>query len=287
LTDVRPYTGAVFGRYSFFLCLFVCLSAALFAAEPCTLSPAKPAQGTVVRLTCNAQVSSAHMGERTVPLFKQASGEYLGLMPIPANHAPGSSEITFFSSIQQLEQTSPITISDAFFATQNVNLAPRIASLHNTPEEVELLKGFRQNLTDIRYWQDRFIEPVDGCMVSPFGVKRYRNHKPTGDYHGGVDLRGAAGTPVHAAADGTVKFAQLVTVLGNTVGLDHGQGVETIYMHMSKLAVEPGVQVKQGDVLGYVGTTGRSSGPHLHWTLYVNGVQVNPGQWVKLTACAK
>ena len=76
------------------------------------------------------------------------------------------------------------------------------------------------------------------------------------------------------------KFAQLITVLGNTVGLDHGQGVETIYMHMEKLAVEPGTLVKQGDVLGYVGTTGRSSGPHLHWTLYVNAVQVNPAQWV-------
>ena len=183
------------------------------------------------------------------------------------------------------QQTTTITIIDAHFATQNVNLAPGIANLHNTPEEVDLLKGFRQNLTDVRYWQDRFIEPVDGCMVSPFGVKRYRNHKPTGDYHGGVDLRSPAGTPVRAAADGTVKLAQLITVLGNTVGLDHGQGVETIYMHMSKLAVEPGAQVKQGDVIGYVGTTGRSSGPHLHWTLYVNGVQVNPGQWVKLTAC--
>ena len=225
------------------------------------------------------------MGERTVPLFKQANGQYLGLMPISANHAAGPAEITFLSSNQQSEPTADITVLDAHFATQNVNLSPGIANLHNTPEEVEILKNFRENLGDTRYWQDRFIEPVPGCLVSPFGVKRYRNHKPTGDYHGGVDLRSPAGTPVRAAADGTVKFAQLITVLGNTVGLDHGQGVETIYMHMSKLAVEPGAQVKQGDVIGYVGTTGRSSGPHLHWTLYVNQVQVNPGQWVKLAPC--
>jgi murein DD-endopeptidase MepM/ murein hydrolase activator NlpD len=227
------------------------------------------------------------MGEKTVPLFKQQSGDWLGLMPIPANHAPGAQEIVFSSSSQAQEQTVDLVVRDAHFATQNVNLTPGIANLHNTPEEVEILKGFRANLTDVRYWQDRFIEPVPGCMISPFGMKRYRNHKPTGEYHGGVDLRSAAGTPVRAAADGTVKFAQLITVLGNTVGLDHGQGVETIYMHMSKLAIEPGASVKQGDVIGYVGTTGRSSGPHLHWTLYVNGVQVNPGQWVKLTPCAK
>jgi murein DD-endopeptidase MepM/ murein hydrolase activator NlpD len=272
---------------STFLALAFILSASAFAAEPCHLSPANPWQGTVVRLTCGSETTSARMGERTVPLFKQESGDWLGLMPIPANQAPGPSEITFLSPTQQPAQTATITIVDARFATQNVNLAPGIASLHNTPEEMEILKGFRQNLTDVRYWEDHFIEPVPGCMVSPFGVKRYRNHKPTGDYHGGVDLRSAAGTPVRAAADGKVKFAQLITVLGNTVGLDHGQGVETIYMHMSKLAVEPGAQVKQGDVIGYVGTTGRSSGPHLHWTLYVNGVQVNPGQWVKLTLCEK
>ncbi len=284
---LRPYTEEVSGRNFFLLSLLFCISAAAFAAEPCNLSTEKPLQGSVVRLTCNAEASSARMGERTVPLFKQASGDWLGLMPIPANHAAGPSEITFLSSVQQPAETATITVVDARFATQNVNLAPGIASLHNTPEEVEILKGFRQNLTDVRYWQDRFIEPVPGCMVSPFGVKRYRNHKPTGEYHGGVDLRSPAGTPVRAAADGQVKFAQLITVLGNTVGLDHGQGVETIYMHMSKLAVEPGTQVKQGDVIGYVGTTGRSSGPHLHWTLYVNGVQVNPGQWVKLTACSK
>ncbi len=227
------------------------------------------------------------MGDKSVPLFKQASGEWLGLMPISANQAPGPAEIALSSPSQSAQQGPKLTVTDAHFATQNVDLAPGIANLHNSPEEVQLLKGFRQNLTDTRYWQDRFIEPVEGCMVSPFGVRRFRNHKPTGEYHGGVDLRSPAGTPVRAAADGTVKLAQLVTVLGNTVGLDHGQGVETLYMHMSKLAVEPGAAVKQGDVLGYVGTTGRSSGPHLHWTVYVNSVQVNPGQWVKLSPCAK
>jgi len=244
-------------------------------------------QGTVVRLTCSDQIAFARMGERSVPLFKQANGEWLGLMPIQATHAPGPAEITFLSPAQQKEHDASLTVVDAQFATQNVNLAPGIANLHNTPEEVELLKSFRDNLSETRYWQDRFLEPVDGCMVSPFGVKRYRNHKPTGDYHGGVDLRSPQGAPVRAAADGTVKLAQLVTALGNAVGIDHGQGVETLYMHMSKLAVQAGASVKQGDVIGYVGTTGRSNGPHLHWSVYVNSVQVNPGQWVKLTPCAK
>ena len=284
---VHPYTDKVRPFLATLFALALTLSSSAFAAEACHSSTVNPIQGNVVRLICSSETTSARMGERTVPLFKQGNGEWLGLMPIAANEPPGASEIMFSSPAQAQEQSVNVTVIDAHFATQNVNLAPRIANLHNSPEEVELLKGFRQNLTDIRYWQDRFVEPVDGCMVSPFGVRRFRNHKPTGEYHGGVDLRSPAGTPVHAAADGTVKLAQLVTVLGNTVGLDHGQGVETLYMHMSKLAVEPGAAVKQGDVIGYVGTTGRSNGPHLHWTLYVNGVQVNPDQWVKLNPCAK
>ena len=276
----------MFGRYFYHFALISWLSVAAFAAETCHISTSNPVQGNIVRLTCSTEASFATMGERKVPLFKQESGEWLGLMPIAANHATGPAEIIFLSNAQQPEQTSGITVVDAHFATQNVNLAPGIANLHNTPEEVELLKSFRDNLTDVRYWPDHFIEPVDGCMVSPFGVRRYRNHKPTGDYHGGVDLRSPVGTPVRAAADGKVKLARLITALGNAVGLDHGQGVETLYMHMSKLAVEPGASVKQGDVIGYVGSTGRSNGPHLHWTVYVNGVQVNPGQWVKLVPCA-
>lgn len=251
------------------------------------MSPPNSKQGNVVRLTCTSQMAFARMDERAVPLFKQTNGDWLGLMPVPANHQPGSTQIIFLSPTRQEEQTATLSVVDAHFATQNVNLAPGIVNLHNTPEEVELLKGFRENLSETRYWQDRFLEPVEGCMVSPFGVKRYRNHKPTGDFHGGVDLRSPEGTPVRAAGDGTVKLAQLVTALGNAVGIDHGQGVETLYMHMSKLAVQPGASVKQGDVIGYVGTTGRSNGPHLHWTVYVNGIQVNPGQWVKLSPCAK
>jgi murein DD-endopeptidase MepM/ murein hydrolase activator NlpD len=274
-------------RLSIVLTLFCIFAGSAFAAEPCQLSPTNPKQGTVVRLTCSDQIALARMGERSVPLFKQANGDWLGLMPIPANHAPGSAEITFLSPSQQEERTASLTVVDAQFATQNVNLAPGIANLHNTPEEVELLKNFRDNLSEVRHWQDLFLEPVDGCMVSPFGVRRYRNHKPTGEYHGGVDLRSAEGTPVRAATDGTVKLAQLVTALGNAVGIDHGQAVETLYMHMSKLAVQAGATVKQGDVIGYVGTTGRSNGPHLHWTVYVNSVQVNPAQWVKLAPCAR
>ena len=81
-----------------------------------------------------------------------------------------------------------------------------------------------------------------------------------------------------------IKIAQQFTALGGTVGLDHGQGLETMYLHMSSLLALPSAHVNGGDVIGYVGSTGRSNGPHLHWAIYVNGVPVNPSQWVTLRA---
>jgi murein DD-endopeptidase MepM/ murein hydrolase activator NlpD len=87
-------------------------------------------------------------------------------------------------------------------------------------------------------------------------------------------------------AGGTVKIVRAWNIHGGTVGIDHGQGLQSIYLHMSKFATAEGAVVKKGDVIGYVGSTGRSTAPHLHWSLYANGVPVNPRQWVQLKACA-
>jgi murein DD-endopeptidase MepM/ murein hydrolase activator NlpD len=123
-------------------------------------------------------------------------------------------------------------------------------------------------------------------VISPFGVARLHNGRPTGEFHGGIDQRGALGTPIHAAAAGVVKIVQPFNVLGGTVAIDHGQGLETMYLHMSKLNVAVGDHVAKGAVIGYVGATGRANGPHLHWVVYVNGVPQNPQQWVTgLKAC--
>jgi murein DD-endopeptidase MepM/ murein hydrolase activator NlpD len=122
-------------------------------------------------------------------------------------------------------------------------------------------------------------------MNSPFGASRLHNGKPTGDYHGGVDQHGAPGTRIHAAAAGIVRIAQMFPLRGGTVAIDHGHGLESIYMHQSRFAVKEGQILKAGDVIGYIGSTGRATGPHLHWSLYANGRSVSPLQWVKLTPC--
>lgn len=118
--------------------------------------------------------------------------------------------------------------------------------------------------------------PVESFRyTSPFGIRTdpfRRNHS----FHSGIDLAAPVGTPVHATADATVSRAGLATGYGNLIQLDHGAGIETRYGHLSYIAVAPGQHVKRGEVIGLVGSTGRSTGSHLHYEVRLAGRAINP-----------
>jgi murein DD-endopeptidase MepM/ murein hydrolase activator NlpD len=117
--------------------------------------------------------------------------------------------------------------------------------------------------------------PCDGGVVSGFG---YRTHPISGTsrMHTGVDINCSYGQPIYAAGDGVVLEAGSRGGYGNAVVIDHGDGLATLYAHQSELAASSGQQVSTGDVIGYVGSTGYSTGPHLHWEVWVNGTPVDP-----------
>jgi murein DD-endopeptidase MepM/ murein hydrolase activator NlpD len=271
------------------LSLFIlgCALASSASAQQCSIAPRIANLGDTLRLTCTGEVASAKWNERTIHLFPQSDGKNFGLMPISVKDSPGPASLEFLSKVGAVLVTEKFVVRATRFPSENVRLSPDIEALHSTPEEIQLLTGFRNEISDSRYWQDPLEPPVDGCVTSPFGVKRLHNGKPTGEFHGGVDQRTPAGEAIRAIADGKVVFAKQFNVLGNAVGLDHGQGLGSMYLHMTRLAVADGAIVKKGDALGYAGSTGRSTGPHLHWVLYANGVNVNPAQWVKLSACPR
>ena len=116
--------------------------------------------------------------------------------------------------------------------------------------------------------------------TSPYGSRRTYGNSPTITAHAGEDFSAAAGTPVLAPAAGTVVLAEPLFVRGNAVVLDHGGGVYTGYWHLSELNVQPGEQVAAGQQLGAVGSTGLSTGAHLHWEMRVGGLPVDPLQWL-------
>ena len=123
------------------------------------------------------------------------------------------------------------------------------------------------------------IRPTTGWRSSGFG---YRTSPFTGrkEFHQGLDIATRIGTPVVAPADGTITFAGLKGALGRTIIIDHGYGMVTRYGHLKKCLVKPGTHVKRGDKIGLVGNTGRSTAPHLHYEVHLNGIPVNPSKYI-------
>jgi hypothetical protein len=129
-------------------------------------------------------------------------------------------------------------------------------------------------------WTGRFIRPVSGEVSMVFGTQEYVNRKKRGQ-HRGFDIAVPIGTKVAAANNGTVVFARKLTAFGGTIVIDHGQGVHTLYFHLSKFLAEVGQAVNKGDVIALSGNSGISSGPHLHWGMSVHNLRVDADQWTK------
>ena len=126
-----------------------------------------------------------------------------------------------------------------------------------------------------------FITPIDSVITSPFGKRRFINDIPRSP-HMGLDIRGAVGTPIVAPKRGRVVLAENHFYSGNIVILDHGGGLFTSFSHLNSFSVKVGDIINQGQEFSYVGSTGRVTGPHLHWVVYLNGNRINPESLVDL-----
>ncbi|MGC9359615.1 MAG: M23 family metallopeptidase [Anaerolineae bacterium] len=156
-------------------------------------------------------------------------------------------------------------------------LAPEI-----TRPELEIIAAIYATYSPHIAWAGAFAWPVEPRITSEFGTRRNYNGQMTG-FHTGLDLGASAGTPVLAPAPGVVIAAEPLQVRGNAVFVDHGAGVVSGYYHLTDMAVQPGQAVVAGDILGSVGSTGLSTGAHLHWEMRVLGVAVNPVEWIEMT----
>ena len=130
-------------------------------------------------------------------------------------------------------------------------------------------------------WNEPFKVPIPGETGTNFGHRRIFNGQPRAP-HAGADLHAATGTPIHATNRGRVVLAKHLFFTGNTVILDHGLGVYSLYAHLSRIEVKRGVMVSSGQLLGLAGATGRVTGPHLHWGMRVQGARVDPFTLVEI-----
>lgn len=174
-----------------------------------------------------------------------------------------------------------IRVAPRTWRLQRVNVArnlPREGDESWTRREAEVLRTqvARERRTDAQGWRQDFIWPARGRISNRFGAQRiYRGER--GAYHGGVDVAAATGAPVVAPADGVVVLAAPgFSLEGNLVIVDHGFGLSSSFLHLSRIDVSEGQTIRQGERIGAIGATGRATGPHLHWALTWNGAKLDP-----------
>ena len=180
-----------------------------------------------------------------------------------------------------ISKTLNFTVKPHHYPRQKIWIKQR-RKVSPLPEDLERIKRERKTILSLlSTWSDNnpftqaFIAPTRGRISSKFGLKRLYNGKTNGQ-HSGIDIAVAEGTPVKAAAGGIVLAAKNFFYTGNTIFLDHGRGLITLYCHLDSIAVTPGRHVSQGSIIGTVGRTGRATGPHLHWTVVLNHARINP-----------
>ena len=247
-------------------------------------------QTTVIRVeTSRPMLLIGSLGEHELGFFAIDEGTSVALQGMHALAVPGPRQF-------RLEMIDPDTQTAVYEFEQSVLLEPAgygTTSLNGVPPETidpevtgpeeALIAGLLAPKSPVRRWDGPFEYPsryYTDELIAYFGTRRSYNNGAFNYYHTGVDFYGS-NVPIYAPAPGEVVFAGPLTVRGNATYIDHGWGVYSGYLHQSEIDVQVGDVVDAGQVIGLVGNTGRVTGPHLHWEIWVGGVPVEPLTWIE------
>jgi len=251
-------------------------------------------QGRTAKITVTAPSGSQVSGllvDKPLHFAAVEEGVFLALQGVHAMLEPGPYplrlEVTLPDGGQQsFEQM--IVVQSGYYPDDPILLVePSTIDPTTSDSEFAQIAALTAPFTPTRAWQGLFLNPsyFPDCFTSRYGNRRVYLGQGTEQkyysFHSGLDFCGGEGLPITAPAAGTVVFAGPLTIRGNATIIDHGWGVYSGIWHQSKIEVQVGQTVQAGDVIGYVGGTGRVTGAHLHWEVWVNGVQVNPFDWLE------
>lgn len=227
--------------------------------------------------------------DKLVDFFAGADGSLYAFLAVPMEQTPRVYDLAVFAWDGQNTRftvNTQVEVVTGGFILQNITMAPDRAYLVDAEiERAELarLESVFSTVTPQRLWDaNGFMYPILGStLTSPFGAFRTFNGTLQ-TRHTGWDIRTTLGVPVMTSASGQVAFAGRLDIRGNMVAVDHGQGVFSTYSHLSQIHVTRGQTVTRGQIIGVTGDTGRSSGPHFHWEMAVNGAFVDSVQFANM-----
>lgn len=233
----------------------------------------------VIRLPSDAVPASVRYEKRRV-LVTHLDGATYAIVGLALSAKPGRHYLQAKTRDKQPLRLA-FDISDKVYKSQHITIKDK-RKVNPEPHDMErIVREQKRIAADLGYWSDDatatldLIKPAEGPLSSPFGLRRYFNEQPRKP-HSGLDIAAAEGAPIKAPAPGTVLDTGNFFFNGNTVFIDHGQGLITMYCHMSRIDVQPGQRVATGETIGAVGKTGRVTGPHLHWSVSLNNARVDP-----------
>jgi murein DD-endopeptidase MepM/ murein hydrolase activator NlpD len=264
-------------KYLIVLLLCICSQNIVSAAQQLPRHESVPGGIALVSLD-NIGRPKVYYGKCPVMVIGE-NKNWLAIVGIPLSAKPGGHELIVNpdseGSIYNFEVKNKQYEKQYLKIKNKRQVNPDADDMQRINKEKELIAKAKTTWRDNEFISLNLSKPVEGSYSSPFGLRRFFNNQPRKP-HSGLDIVAPEGTPVKAAADGIINNIGDYFFNGKTVFIDHGLGMITMYCHLSNIAVKLNDYIKQGDIIGTVGQTGRVTGAHLHWSITLNNTSINP-----------